>query len=190
MKPVPVLAPSLFHAGPFAATTPHPRIGDSRGGCAYRFTTYRDYDYAVQDGHFCVQMHHLWFLEWVGAPESTCLLSRAPSEWIRSMTRVQSLDAARQLQREACLITSNLSVLDQYALCLHGMASEMLELVVGCHDFPAAVMDTAGPVPRVHRASIHMEAMGMWRPPHGPSGPARDVVHPGPPDAGYPACTP
>ena len=66
---------------------------------------------------------HPRLLGWVGAPESACLLSQAPSEWIRSMTRVQTLDAARQLQRDACLMTSNLSVLDQYAICLHGMAS-------------------------------------------------------------------
>ena len=55
MDPAPVLASSLFREGHFAAATPHPRIGDNKGGCAYRFTTYRDYDYAVQDGHFGVQ---------------------------------------------------------------------------------------------------------------------------------------
>ena len=68
MDPAPV---SLFREGPFAVADPHPRIGDNKGGCAYRFTSYRDYDYAVQDGHFGVQMHHLQFLEWVGAPKST-----------------------------------------------------------------------------------------------------------------------
>ena len=75
MDPAPVLASSFFHAGPFAAATPHRWIGDNRGGFAYRFTTCRDYDYAVQDGHFGVQMHHPRFLEWVGAPESARLLS-------------------------------------------------------------------------------------------------------------------
>ena len=79
------------------------------------------------------------------------------------MTRVQTLDDARQLQRDMCMMISNLSVLAQYALCLHGTASELLELVVGRHDFPSAVMVTAAPVPRVDRASIHMEAMGLWR---------------------------
>ena len=70
------------------------------------------------------------------------------------------------------------------------MASEMLQLVVGRHEFPSAVMDTSTPVPRVRSASKHMEAMVLWRPPHGPGGPARDFVNPDPPDAGYPACTP
>ena len=136
------------------AATPHPRIGDNKGGCAYRFTTYWDYDYAVHDGLFGLQIHHPQFLEWVGAPESAHLLGRAPSEWIQSLTRSQTIDAARQLQRDACLMTSNLSVLDEYALSLHGTASDLLELVVGRHD-------TAAPVPRVSRASTHMEAMGM-----------------------------
>ena len=47
MDSAPVLTPSLFREGPFAAATPHPRIGDGKGVCAYRFMTYRDYDYAV-----------------------------------------------------------------------------------------------------------------------------------------------
>ena len=94
----------------------------------------------------------------------------APSEWIRSLTRLQTLDAARQLQRDACLMTSNLSVLDQYALRLHGKASDMLELLVSRHNFPSVAMDAAAPVPHVRRASTHMEAMVLWHPPHGPGG--------------------
>ena len=46
-------------------------------------------------------------------------------------------------------------------------------------------MDTAAPVPRVRHASVHMEAMGLWRPPHSPGGPARDFVHPGPPENSF-----
>ena len=63
--------------------------------------------------------------------------------------------------------------LDQYALSLHGTTSDMLELVVGRHDFPSAARDTAAPVPRVRRASAHMEAMCLWRPSHDPGGPLR-----------------
>ena len=97
------------------------RFMDNKGGCAYRFATYRDDDYAVQDGLVCVQIHGVG-----GGPG------------IRPLTG--------QLQRDA----SNLSVLDQYALSLHGTASDMLELVIGRHDFPSAAMDTATPVPRFH----------------------------------------
>ena len=147
--------------------TPHPWIGDKQGGCPYRFMSYRDSDYFFKDGFFGVQVHHSQFLEWVGAPESARLLGRAPGEWIRSLTRTQTLDAVRQLQRDASLMTYNL---DQYALSLHGVASDMLQLIVGRHDFlSTAVSDAA-----------HMEAMGLWRPPHGPGGPALDFFHQGP----------
>ena len=67
-----------------------------------------------------MQVHHPQYLEWVGAVESARLLGCAPSEWIRSLTRLQTLNAVRQLQRDAYLMTSNLSVQNQYALSLHG----------------------------------------------------------------------
>ena len=81
-------------------------------------------------------------------------------------------------------MTSNHNVLDQYALCLHGAASKLLELEVGRHEFPSPVMDSAAPVP------VHMEAMGLWHPPIGPGEPARDFAHPGPTAPGPPTCTP
>ena len=150
---------------------PAPRIGDKKGG-------FLDNDYSFTD----VQVHHPQFLEWVGTPESARLHGRAPGEWIQSLTRVLTLDAERQLQCDTCLMTSNLSILDQYA------ASDMLELVVGCYDFPSAAMTAASPVPSVRRASTHMEAMGIWRPPHGPSGPSLDFFHQGPMCTGCPSC--
>ena len=84
-----------------------------------------------------------------------------------------ALDAACQLQRDTCLMTSNISILDQYAICLHGMGSDLLQLVVGRHEFPAAVMDTAAPVPRVCHAFMHMEDMG-------PRGACSGLCPPGP----------
>ena len=42
-------------------------------------------------------------------------------------------------------------------ICLQGTASKVLELTVGCHDFLSAAMESATPVPRVCRASVHME---------------------------------
>ena len=92
---------------------PHPRIGD-KGGCAYRFTTYRDSDFAVHDRHFTASTPTVPGVG--GAAECAHLLGRDPSEWIRSLSRWQTIDAARQLQRDACLMTSNHNVLDQYAL--------------------------------------------------------------------------
>ena len=156
--------------------TLHPRIRDNKSGCAFRFITYYDYDYAVQDNLTGVQIHYSWFLEWVGAPEYARLLGCVSNKWIRSLTWLQTIDFACQLQRDACLMTSNLSVLDQYALSLNGTASDILELVIGCHNFLSAAMDTTAPVPIVCRASAHMEAMGLWRPSRGPGGPALDFV--------------
>ena len=43
--------------------------------------------------------------------------------------------------------------------------------------FPTRAVDDAASVPRIHRAAIHMAAMGLWRPPCGPGGPGPDTVH-------------
>ena len=43
-------------------------------------------------------------------------------------------------------------------------ASKILELTLGTQDFVA--VDVGAMAPRVRRASIHMEAMGLWRPSH------------------------
>ena len=39
----------LGREGPFVAANPHPRIGNDLDGYSYRFTTYRDTDFAVID---------------------------------------------------------------------------------------------------------------------------------------------
>ena len=41
------------------------------------------------------------------------------------------MDAALQLHRDVCLMTTNLDVLDQYVLCLQGTASKILKLGLG-----------------------------------------------------------
>ena len=151
--PAPVLSPSLFREKPFDAAAHHPRIGDQQGSCPY--TSSRDYEHSNMDSPFGLQVHHPQFLEWVVAPESPRLLGRAPKEWIRVMTRVQTLDAARQLQRDATLMTSNLSVLQQYNLSLHGTASDILQLVVRRHCFPSTAVHDAAPVSRIRHAYTH-----------------------------------
>ena len=47
------------------------------------------------------------------------------------------MDAAIQLHRDVCLMTTNLDVLDQYAFSLQGTASKMLQLYLGSSDFPS-----------------------------------------------------
>ena len=114
---------------------------------------------------FGFPLDHPWFLEWVGALESARLLDRGPGAWFRSLSRMQSIDAARQLYCAVCLMTSNLNILDQYVLCLQGSegtATKLIELPLDRRDFPSAAVAAAAPLPRVRRASVHMEAMGLW----------------------------
>ena len=59
-------------------------------------------------------------------------------------------------------MTSNLDILDQH--------TKILELTMGSRDFLYAVVESGAMVPRVCRASIHMEAMGLWRPSLDPVG--------------------
>ena len=75
------------------------------------------------------------------------------------MSRGQTIDVARQLQCDACLMTLNLNILDKYVLCLQGMASRILELTVGRHDFPSVVMDSATPVPVY---AVHPFTWKLW----------------------------
>ena len=46
--------------------------------------------------------------------------------------------AAVQLQRDICLMQTNLDVLDQYTLSLQGTASNLIERSLGASDFPMA----------------------------------------------------
>ena len=111
---------------------------------------------------FGIQLHHPQFLEWVGAPESARLLGRDPGEWLQVMSQEQTLHAAFQLQRYANLMTSNLNILQQYALSLHGTASAVIQLVFGRHCFPSTAVHDVAPVPRVRRAYTYMAAWAWW----------------------------
>ena len=64
--------------------------------------------------------------------------------------------AALQLQRDAGLMASVIQVLGQYVMSLNRMSSQVLHLAL---------------VPRVHCVATQMAAMGLWRPPVGPSDP-------------------
>ena len=59
---------------------------------------------------------------------------------------------------------------------LHRMSTEVMQLVFGQGFFPSSAVDDVAPVPRVHRASTQMAAMGLWCPPIGPGGPGLDTV--------------
>ena len=74
------------------------------------------------------------------------------------------MDAAIQLHRDVCLVTTNLDVLDQYALSLQGTASKILELGLDPRGFPSAEVAAGALGPRVRRASVQIGTMGLWRP--------------------------
>ena len=97
-------------------------------------------------------------------PESASLLEMGPGRWLHSLSREQNIDAARQLHRDVCLMTTNLDILDQYVLCLQGTASKILELSLGSRDLPSAAVAAGAMGPRARRAAVQMEAIGLWRP--------------------------
>ena len=97
-------------------------------------------------------------------PGSAGLLEMGPGRWLHTLSRDQAMDAAIQLHQDVCLMTTNLDVLDQYALSLQGTASKMLKLGLASSDFPSAEVAAGALGPRVRRASVQMEAIGLWRP--------------------------
>ena len=56
---------------------------------------------------------------------------------------------------------TNVDVLDQYAVSLQKTVSMMIELCLGSRGFPAEDVEAGALGPRVRRAAVQMEAMGM-----------------------------
>ena len=61
-------------------------------------------------------------------------------------------------------MNTNLDILDQYALALHGTASKILQKTIGGSPYPRAEVAAAAQGLRARRALVHMEALGLWRP--------------------------
>ena len=116
-------------------------------------------DYATPTGEFGVPMHHPRFLEWIGLPEFASLLEMGLGMWLHSLSRDQTMDAALQLHKDLCLLTTNLDTLEQYVSCLQNTASKILELGLGPRGFPSEEVAAGAMGPRVHRAS-----RSRWRP--------------------------
>ena len=87
-----------------------------------------------------------------------------PERWLNALSRDKAMAAAIRLQRDVCLMTTNLDILDQYALSLQGTVSKMLEKSLGSSDFSLVDVAAGALGPRVCRTSVQMEAMGLWRP--------------------------
>ena len=154
----------LAREGPFTKERSQASLRVLGKGCAFRHTTYSVEDHAPPEGGLGVPLNHPRFLEWIGAPESAWLLEMSPGQWCDTLSRDQAMTAAMQLHRDACLKKTNLDILDQYALALHGTASKILQKTIGGSPYPRAEVAAAAQGPRARRASVHMEALGLWRP--------------------------
>ena len=142
-----------------------PRVLESLPGCQYRITSYDVADQSDLDLAYGLHLHDPRLLEYVGAPESARLLSRAPDYWMHHMGRDRAISAALQLQHDAGLIMSNLQVLGQFVTSLNRMSSELMQLAFANEPFPSAAVQSVAPSHRVRRAAHYMSAMGLWRPP-------------------------
>ena len=119
-------------------------------------TSYDDADRKEVDLAYGLQLHDPRFLEYVGAPESACLLSCSPRYWLHHMDREQAVSAALQLQHDA-------------GLMMNRMSSEVMRLAFGQEQYPSEAIQSVIPSPRARRAAHYMAAMGLWRP-HGSQG--------------------
>ena len=102
----------------------------------------------VPSGEFGLPVHYPRFLEWIGVPQSVCLLEMCTGRWVDHLSRDQVVAAAVQLERDVGLMQTNLDFLDQYSLALQGTASKLIELCLGARAFPAEEVATG--------------ALGVW----------------------------
>ena len=165
----------IIREGPFdAGATPmetedSPLISTSMPGCPYRMTSYAGTAMVDADTRYGLQLHHPRFLEFIGAPESARLLNHSPSFWVDRLGQESAMAAAVNLQRDAGFMMSNLQILAQFVMLLHRMSAEMLSIGVDHVVFPVDEVDKLSVMPRAQRAAKYMSAMGLWRPPSGPS---------------------
>ena len=141
----------LARKGPFLAEWSTAALSSFGSGWAFRNTSYWDSDYASLLGEFGIPLNHMCFLEWIGVPKSASLLEMGPGRWLNGLSRDKAMAAAIRLQRDVCLMKTDLDILDQYALSLQGTASKMIERSLGASDFPSAdvAAGALGP-PRFH----------------------------------------
>ena len=154
----------LAREGPFPNERSQASLRVLGKGCLFRHTSYEWNDHAPPKGGLGVPLNHPRFLEWVGTPDTAWLLEMSPGHWCDTLSRDRALTAAMQLHKDACLMKSNLDVLDQYALALHGTASTILQQTIGGGSFPGAEVQTGAPGAHAGRISVQMEALGLWRP--------------------------
>ena len=134
-------------------------------------TSYDSADAAEVDLAFSFQLHHVHFLEFVGASELARLLTRQAGHWLHHMDHDEAVSAALQLKQDTGLMMTNLHVLGQFVTSLNRMSSEVMRLVYQWDEFPSGAVQAVSGSDRVRRAAHYMPAMGLWRPPGGPGAP-------------------
>ena len=154
----------LAREGPFFEERSPESIRSLGPGCAFRNTTYRASDYAEPVGDYGFPLHHRRFVEWIEVPQSAGLIEFSGSQWVDKLSRDQAVMAAVHLQRDVGLMQTNVDVLDQYALSLQKAASRIINNCLGPCVNPAAEVATGALGPRVRRAAIQKEGIGLWRP--------------------------
>ena len=99
--------PHLSREGPFDVhqdaleSGATPQVLDNLPGCQYRITSYDDdADRSDLNPAYGLHLHDPWLLEYVGAPESARLLSRALAYWMHHMGRDWAISAALQRQHD------------------------------------------------------------------------------------------
>ena len=138
----------LAREGPFMNEPSEASLRVLGKGCAFRHTTYSVEDHAPPHGGLGVPLNHPRFLEWVGAPASAWLLEMSPGQWRDTLSRDQAMTAAMQLHKDTCLMNTNLDILDQYALSLHGAASKILQKTIGGSPYSMAAVAAGAQGPR------------------------------------------
>ena len=154
----------LAREGPFPNERSQASLRVLGKGCAFRHTTYKWEDHTRPEGGLGVPLNHPRFLEWLGTPDTAWLLDMSPGHWCDTLSRDRAMTAAMQLHRDACLMQTNLDILDQYALALHGTAMTLLQRTIGGGAFPSTEVMTGAPGAHARRVSVQMEALGLWRP--------------------------
>ena len=84
-------------------------------------------------------------MEYMGAPESACLLGRSPEYWLEHMGRDRAVAAALRLHHDASLIMTNVQVIAQFVTSLNRTASEVMRMVYDKAPFPTDAVQFVTP---------------------------------------------
>ena len=92
-----------------------------------------------------IYLHDPRMMEYMGAPESACLLGRSPEYWVEHMGRDRTVAAALRLHHDASLIMTNVQVMAQFVTSLNRTASEVMRTVYDKAPFPTDAVQFVTP---------------------------------------------